>query len=98
MIFKQLPAAVLWDMDGTLIDSEPYWMRSEGAFALLKSAMKTEVVLFGEFHNNSISHWLQLELTKDIADKKAIVLGAEMLEADNQTQLNRYLKGEIDQK
>lgn len=65
---------------------------------LLKSAIKTEVVLFGEFHNNSISHWLQLELTKDIADKKAIVLGAEMLEADNQTQLNRYLKGEIDQK
>ena len=64
---------------------------------LLKAAAKSEVVLFGEYHNNSISHWLQLELTKDISAKKAVVLGAEMIEADNQKQLNKYLKGEIDQ-
>jgi HAD superfamily hydrolase (TIGR01509 family) len=25
----ELPAAVLWDMDGTLVDSEPLWMRAE---------------------------------------------------------------------
>jgi uncharacterized iron-regulated protein len=65
---------------------------------LLKASLKTQVVLFGEYHNNSVSHWLQLELTKDVAAKTPLVLGAEMIEADNQTQLNQYLKGEIDQK
>ena len=65
---------------------------------LLKNSEKTEVVLFGEYHNNSIVHWLQLELTKDLAEKKQLVLGAEMLEADNQKQLDQYLKGEINQK
>lgn len=65
---------------------------------LLKASSKTEVVLFGEYHNNSVIHWLQLELTKDLAQKTDLVLGAEMLEADNQTQLNQYLKEEITQK
>ena len=27
----ELPAAVLWDLDGTLVDSEPYWIQSEYA-------------------------------------------------------------------
>jgi uncharacterized iron-regulated protein len=65
---------------------------------LLKAAEKTQLVLFGEYHNNSVVHWLQLELTKDLAEKKSLVLGAEMLEADNQKQLDQYLKGEINQK
>ena len=26
---SRLPAAILWDMDGTLVDTEPYWMSAE---------------------------------------------------------------------
>ena len=65
---------------------------------LLKAGEKSEVVFFGEYHDNSVVHWLQLEFTKDLAQKKDLVLGAEMLEADNQKQLDQYLKGEINQK
>lgn len=65
---------------------------------LLIAAEKAQVVLFGEYHNNAISHWLELELTKDLADKNKIILGAEIIEADNQKQLDQFLKGEINQK
>lgn len=28
-----LPSAILWDMDGTIVDSEPYWMNAETELA-----------------------------------------------------------------
>ena len=58
---------------------------------------KADVVLFGENHNDPISHWLQLELTKSLYEKHAenLMLGAEMLESDNQVVLNEYLLGFI---
>ena len=65
---------------------------------MLADASKAEVVLFGEYHDNPICHWLQLELTRDLAAKMPIVMGAEMIEADNQRQLDDYLAGRIDQK
>lgn len=64
---------------------------------LLKKAQKADVVLFGEYHNNPIAHWLQYELTKELREKKGkkLVLGAEMFEADNQLILDEYLSDKI---
>ena len=65
---------------------------------LLKASAKADIVLFGEYHNNPIAHWLQLELIKDLDPKRSLILGAEMFERDNQKELNSYLQGTINQK
>lgn len=61
------------------------------------SLLKADVIFFGELHNNTISHWLQLELTIDLyaADSTALIMGAEMFESDNQLMLDEYLTGII---
>ncbi len=65
---------------------------------MMKSLKAQDLVFFGELHNNPISHWLQFEVTTELGQTRELVLGAEMMEADNQEQLNDYLVGEIDQK
>jgi len=65
---------------------------------LIKKAAQADIVFFGESHNNPISHWLQLELTQALHQihGNQLVLGAEMIETDNQKALNLYLTGQID--
>ncbi len=65
---------------------------------IIKTLVKKDVVFFGELHNNAIAHWLQYEITAELNNSRRLILGAEMMEADNQNELNSYLKGEIDQK
>lgn len=65
---------------------------------MMKSLAKKEVTLFGEYHDNPISHWLELEVTKDLANTYELILGAEMIERDNQEQLNLYLMDSINHK
>ena len=62
---------------------------------LINRAKSADVVLFGEYHDNPISHWLEFELAKDLLSKHDIVIGAEMLEANDQELLDNFLKGEI---
>jgi uncharacterized iron-regulated protein len=61
---------------------------------LLRQAQDADVILFGEFHDNPIIHWLQLELTEDLFELDSnLVLGAEMMESDNQLIIDEYLAG-----
>lgn len=65
---------------------------------LFKAAEKADVVFFGELHNDPIAHYLQLKLAKHLIahSDKQLVIGAEMLESDNQQVINRYLADELD--
>lgn len=85
---KQMPAYQLFNAKGKKVTYGK----------MLKALQQQNIILFGEYHNNAIAHWLQLELTRDLGKQQALVLGAEMFEADNQVPLNQYLAGEIDAK
>lgn len=65
---------------------------------MMKKLSKKDVVFFGELHNNPISHWLQFEVTTELSESRQLILGAEMIEADNQDELNDYLAGNINAK
>jgi uncharacterized iron-regulated protein len=65
---------------------------------MLKRVAEADVFFMGEYHDNPISHWLQLEITQETGDKRELILGAEMFEADNQEALDKYLSGDIDVK
>ncbi|MCL8537445.1 ChaN family lipoprotein [Chryseobacterium gallinarum] len=67
---------------------------------LVRELAGYDVVFFGENHNSSINHWLQLKITEALYEKKKgqLILGAEMFERDNQAQLDQYLSGKFDAK
>lgn len=64
---------------------------------LVDKAVDADIVLFGELHNNPISHWLELELTKALHSEagKRLIMGAEMFEADNSLIVKEYIEGRV---
>jgi uncharacterized iron-regulated protein len=63
--------------------------------AMIQDLVVSDMVFFGEYHNNPISHWMQLEMSKSFFEIKgrSLFFGAEMCESGNQLVLNEYLKG-----
>lgn len=68
------PAYELFDSNGKKVSHKK----------MMKALLTADVVLFGELHNNPIAHWLQLSVATELHPKRDLVLGAEMVEADNQ--------------
>lgn len=84
-IFSQKKPFVIYNSEGKKVTYKK----------MIKTLVKNDIILFGELHNNPISHWLQYEVTSDLNESKPLILGAEMFEADNQIALSDYLKGQI---
>ena len=59
----RLPAAVLWDMDGTLVNTEPYWIAAE-----------TELI---EAHGGTWTHEEALQLVGSGLDASALIIQAK---------------------
>lgn len=85
---QEKPAYVLYNKDGKEIKYGK----------MIRSLKEKDIILFGEFHNNSIAHWLELEVAKDLQPFRNLILGAEMFETDNQEPLTQYLQGKLSAK
>ncbi|MFQ3214327.1 MAG: putative iron-regulated protein [Marivirga sp.] len=79
------PAYLLYSNSGELADYD----------AMVIDLTVQDMVFFGEYHNNPISHWMQLEISESLYDivGERLFLGAEMFESGNQLVINEYLKG-----
>ncbi|MDO7853054.1 ChaN family lipoprotein [Hymenobacter convexus] len=65
---------------------------------MLQELAQADVVLFGEQHNDALTHWLELQVARDLLKLKKpgqLVLGMEMFERDVQPLVAAYSTGEL---
>ena len=97
---KIIIAMLMWPVIALAQEGVPYAIYNEKGKEvdfdkMMKGLNKADVVLFGEYHNNSLGHWLQQEVVKAMAKKHKVILGAEMFERDNAEEVLGYVKGEV---
>jgi HAD superfamily hydrolase (TIGR01509 family) len=86
---KSLPAAVLFDLDGTLIDSEPYWMKSERELAQSHGANWTEA------DGNSLIGMSLYDSSKIIKERIGSSLEPQQIIDQLTSAVNQHLEREI---
>ena len=66
---------------------------------MLKLMHKSDLIFFGEIHNDPISHWLELQVVKSLYESNPnLVLAMEMFEADDQVVIDEYLSDLIEER
>lgn len=85
---QSLPAYILYNAKGKKVSFKK----------MIATLAQSDIVFIGESHNNPISHWMELEITRACKEQRTLTLGAEMFEQDNQEALDLYLQGKISAK
>lgn len=75
-ISNNKPAYIIYNANGVQVSYD----------SIVNGILYVDVCLFGELHNDPISHWMEKELVKSFYEikKEKLVVGAEMWESDNQ--------------
>jgi len=81
---SDFPAYVIYNSNGEKVSYSQ----------MTNELLSADICLFGELHNDPISHWLELSLLKTFYKIKGdkLVVGAEMWESDNQLIMDEMLK------
>ncbi len=81
---NQPKAYQLYKSDGTPADYKE----------MIREMHEADVTLIGEFHNNSIMHWMEYRVALDLFGQDSTLdIGMEMFEADDQLAIDEYMKG-----
>lgn len=63
--------------------------------AFAEKSLNFDVVFFGEFHDDSLIHYIQKEYLAELVKRSKYAISMEMFEKDVQSEIDKYLKGEI---
>ncbi len=88
-LFSQTQVFKIFNTDGNEVKFE----------LMVQIAGQHEVIFFGELHNNSIAHWLQLQMLKQLhKNGKDVVLAGEFFEKDDQLNIEEWFTGKMTDK
>jgi uncharacterized iron-regulated protein len=84
--------------DDKYIIYDTYSSKKVSIEEMVSSSSKADIIFFGEFHDDSLNHYLQdIYLKSFYNSNKNTTVSLEMFERDVQKQLDSYLKGDMNE-